>query len=168
MSAAQQIGESIALRGIVFIASCPGENERNDDRPLHQHGVSGISARELAEVYHEECPEVFTSANLDDYSLLNADSEARVPPDDTAPTCEDVLAEHNLTRVCEFLRNIEARGIILLGNPARCSWNRASQNLECLQIDFVHRLPHPQNPNSPALGNRRENWRHHVRGQIDI
>ena len=162
-------------RAIVFLASCPGEHEHIDRRPLSERGKAGKSARELADVLHQLRKDEWPSATLDDYTLINSHPEPRFhgfkglnrDVDEMEPSIEQVLAPENIARLHEELARVECSRLVCLGNPAH--WCAIALRLISwpgltLEPEII-RFPHPSNPNKPPGGsrhNRRLNWEAHA------
>jgi uracil-DNA glycosylase len=159
------------FRHIVFMASCPGENEEREGRPLSPNGVTGQSAREFVERLHFRDPQQFASSEIDDYTQLNSHPTPRWSgrPGQvgtrTHPTSSEILTQENLDYLRHRLQSVQCHKVLLLGLPANTAWCAIAQDFP--NVTAYRGLPHPQNPNAPRLGTRILNWDHwatHVLG----
>jgi uracil-DNA glycosylase len=109
----------------VLLGACPGQDEWNAHPQRPFAGRSGINLRHLLEVLRD-LPNKgayglqagdFLSANIDDYTLMNAHADAKwlAQHGRSMPRMSEIEAEENLLRLSNQLRFVGARFVIGLG-----------------------------------------------------
>jgi len=100
-----------------IILSAPGRCEEIANRPAA--GQTGITLQTAINVLHEECPSIFPSNKLDDYSILNAveDVHYKSKTGRTEGSTSEVCNLKNLERISEALK--DSATVVALGDMAK-------------------------------------------------
>ena len=131
---------------VLLVGACPGRDEEENERPFC--GQAGRNLTVMLRRLHVLRPDIFPSASLNDYSLINAHSLPRYRGRDgydgrTQPLKREVLADENKARFIAQVERVEPSTILYLGKAAEFAHPIIAATAEEYQ---AYRTGHPSTP----------------------
>lgn len=139
---------------VLLVGACPGRDEEENGRPFA--GQAGQNLAIMLQRLHALRPDIFPSARLDDYSLINAHLLPRYRGRDgydgrTQPLKREVLAHENRVRFAAQVQHLEPETVVYLGKAAEFARGIVEGVVEQIQ---AYRAGHP----STQAWNTRPNY----------